>query len=230
MDIPAIVESLFGRKMTEGAAREMAKEIRDRCKETSQAEVRNALRALADRTADQANRTLPTAPEVSREIWSARKKPKDTNNETTEEAMLAIAGESDPDVRWAMIVHRGCPQSLLDAVSLNGIEVRRYTHGNPLFAWAVALSQDPDYQARAAKLFADSEDRAMPAESGREKARRRDAYSRRLHDLFLATIDRRSAEGWTPPPVARTVNPIAAAILECLKKNPAQAVNQGAER
>ena len=214
MDIPAIVEALFGRKMTESAAREMANEIRVKCKETTQAEVKAAFRALAERTADQANRSLPTAGEVSREVWSARKAPKQVDQEPIEDALCAIGDEPCPSVRWSMLVHRGLPQALVDAVRNSGIEVCRWDKANPDLGWAVALFQDPDYMA-AQKALADEYSERAAGTVGKQRARIRDAEARKFWQLFRETIAKRTAEGWTPPAPA-TQGPIMQAMVRQL--------------
>jgi len=133
MDIPAIVEALFGRKMTEPAAREMANEIRARCRDTTQAEVKAAFRALADRHGDQANRALPTAPEVAREVWAARKAPKQLDAESVEDGLIAIGEEPCQCVRWSMLVNRGQPAKLVEAIKASGIELAPWNKANPDF-------------------------------------------------------------------------------------------------
>lgn len=215
MDIPAIVEALFGRKMTESAAREMANEIRARCKSTTQAEVKNAFRALAERTADQSNRGLPTAPEVAREIWAHRNAPKEVDQEPVEEALIAIGDEPCPSVRWSMLVHRGMPKALLEAVHASGIAICRWDKANPDFGWAVALMQDPEYMA-AAKALADEYSACAAELKGRMRNRLRDAECRKFWQLFRGTVAKRQAEGWTPPAPA-TQGPIVQAMVRQLE-------------
>lgn len=214
MDIPAIVEALFGRKMTEGAAREMANEIRAKCRETTHGEVKAAFRALAERTADQSNRGLPTAPEVAREIWAARKAPKEVDQEPLEEALIAIGDEPCPSVRWSMLVHRGMPSALVQAVRDSGLEVRRWDKANPELGWAIALMQDAEYMAAQKALADDYNDRAAGLQ-GRNRARIRDAETRKFWTLFRETVAKRDREGWTPPAPA-TQGPIMQAMVRQL--------------
>ncbi len=214
MDIPAIVEALFGRKMTEPAAREMANEIRARCRETTQAEVKAAFRALADRHGDQANRALPTAPEVAREVWAARKAPKQVDGESVEDGLIAIGDEPDPSCRWSMLVHRGQPKKLVDAIKASGIEVAPWNKLNPHFGWAVALFQDREYMQASRALFDEYEERSAGA-TGRAKASIWDAHARKHWALFHATVAKLTAEGWTPPaPTAQ--GPIMQAMVRQL--------------
>lgn len=214
MDIPAIVEALFGRKMTESAAREMANEIRARCRETTAGEVKAAFRALAERTADQSNRGLPTVPEVAREVWAARKAPKQLDAESVEDGLIAIGEEPCPCVRWSMLVNRGQPAKLVEAIKASGIEVSPWNKANQDFGWSVALFQDPEYMRESRALFDEYEERANGL-SGRAKVRTWDAHARKHWAHFRATVAKRTAEGWTPPAPA-SQGPIMQAMVRQL--------------
>lgn len=217
MNIAPFIEAQFGRTISGEAALALREEIRRKCGDLTQAEVKEAIRVLAERTVDQANRRLPTAPEIIREIWQARKAPKVGSFETIEEAMLALVDEPDLNIRWSMLVHRGCSKNLMDAVRHSKLTYTPWDKDNPELAWTIALMQDPEYIAASRELFDESERQTRDTESGAEKNKRRDRHARKHWALYYATRDARAASGWTPPPVpARTVNPVAFAILDGL--------------
>lgn len=217
MNIAPFIEAQFGRTISADAAQALREEIRRKCGELTQAEVKEAIRALAERTVDQANRRLPTAPEIIREIWQARKAPKADGVETVEQAMLALVDEPDLNVRWSMLVHRGMPSKVMDAVRNSQLAFAQWDKSNPELGWTVALMQDPEYIAASRELFDESERQARPNESEGEKNHRRDRHARKHWALYYATRDARASQGWTPPPIpSRSVNPVANAILDAL--------------
>lgn len=215
MNIAPFIEAQFGRTVSQDAALELSNEIRRKCGALTQAEVKEAIRQLAERTVDQSNRRLPTAPEIVREIWAARKAPKDEASETVEDAMLALVDEPDLNVRWSMLVHRGLPSEVMAAVAHSGLQVAKWDKLNSEFGWAVALAQDQTYVRESRELF-DEYERRGENKAGRDKAANRDAHARKHWYHFYATRDRRSAEGWTPPPAQTLGNPVMQAMVEQL--------------
>lgn len=136
--------------------------------------------------------------------------------ETFDEAMCALMAEPDPNVRWSMIIHRGGSEAFTAVCTRSNAAPLKWDKKNPDFGWAVALAQDVEYVKESRELFDEYARRGFNKD-GRDATANKDAHSRKHWEHFYATRDRRSAEGWTPPPAQSLGNPVMQAMVEQLE-------------
>ena len=223
-DFASMYKAQTGRTLSGDEAKSFAAEIRAATNAT-RAEVESALRILGAEMVDNPSAHAPTAPKIIRIIRQSRAgKAVAAGSEAFEEAVCAIAGEPDPNIRWAMICNRGASDSLIATLDRNGITYARWDKSNPDWEWSCALFMDQDWRAICATLRNKHLGPPPPNETAGEYLQRKDGHSRAYHGAFASQVQKRAKEGWTPPPMppADSVkNRAARLILELLFAAPA---------
>jgi hypothetical protein len=206
----------FARSLSIADAKAFLVILKERCN-PSAAEVKAAIRTIADQRENEPHRDPPTAPQLAREILHQRGRAGTMGAESFDQAVDKIASESDASLRYSLFCNRGGSDALLAALARRGVELAIYGPGHPDWAWMQALMADAEWRNLARNMARAIDNGTHNRESEGERLARRDSGSVAFHAALQRHIAKRAKEGWTPPPMD-DIDPAIGAVVASMAR------------